>query len=96
MARNTAVGTWETRAERHIPVELPDGNDDCAIIIVEQADMLDKHRSQRYEGGAYRVRLTNVPGMRTKTFLGESAHHAAARYAGDAAVKCGARWWIDL
>ena len=95
MARNTAIGDWDERARWSGLIEVPEGVKP-AVITVEQADMLDKQTNQRYVGGAYRVRLTNVPDMRTKTFLGESAWSAAARYAGDAAVKCGARWYPNL
>lgn len=59
--------------------------------------MIDTVTNHRYTGGAYRVRLTNVPDMRTKTFVGETAWSHAAAYAHDAASKCGDwRWWPDL
>jgi hypothetical protein len=96
MARNKAVGEWILRKE--VAYNLHD--DDPSVrttIVIEQADMLDTKYNHRYDGGAYRVRLVNVPDMRTKTFLGESAWSQAASYAHDAASKCGDwRWWPDL
>jgi hypothetical protein len=41
--------------------------------------------------------LQNVPGMRSKTFYGETAWSDAARYASDAATAAGDwRWYPDL
>jgi hypothetical protein len=98
MARNKAVGEWVLRKQvKYAQASDFDSNRLPATIVIEQADMLDTKYNHRYEGGAYRVRLVNVPDMRTKTFLGEFAHHSAARYAHDAASKCGDwRWWPDL
>lgn len=97
MARNKAVGDWATKAA-HAVDHYPDGPERVrATIVVEQADCLDTRHHQRYIGGAYRVRLKNVPDMRTKTFLGETAWSDAARYAHDASSKCGDwRWSPDL
>lgn len=87
-ARNKAVGDWDQREYRAYP---------DAYIEIEQADMLDTKLGTRYAGGAYRVTLKNVPKMRTKTFLGESAWSSAARYAADAATALGDwRWWPNL
>lgn len=95
-ARSKPIGDWRLREERSY-------NIGTAVeplrgwIVIEQADMIDTKLNHRYTGGAYRVRLKNVPDMRTKTFVGESAWSSAARYAADAASKCGDwRWWPDL
>ena len=92
--RSKPVGDWQERAIRTI--EAPYAAEP-SMIVVEQADMIDTVTNHRYSGGSYRVRLKNVPDMRTKTFVGESAWSSAARYAADAATKCGDwRWWPDL
>jgi hypothetical protein len=97
-ARNKPIGDWQERAIRTYELPTRDGHDyPVATIVVEQADMIDTKLGTRYTGGAYRVRLKNVPDMRTKTFVGESAWSSAAAYAADAANKCGDwRWWPDL
>ena len=88
--RNLATGTWHRR-ERLIDT------DQGYLIDIEQADMHDTKIGKVYVGGAYRVTLRGIPGMRTKTFLGESAWSDAARYAADAATAMGDwRWWPNL
>lgn len=74
-------------------VVLPDGNDDRAEVVVKVADLLEKRSGHVWSNGAYKVQLTNVPGMRSKTFYGESAWSDAARYAEDAATTCGDWRW---
>ena len=92
--RSKPIGEWHQRAIR--TYEAPYAAEP-SMILVEQADMIDTELNTRYTGGAFRVRLKNVPDMRTKTFVGESAWSSAARYAADAATKCGDwRWWPDL
>jgi hypothetical protein len=66
-------------------------------VTVEVADLLEKSSNHVWHSGAYRVTLKDVPGMRSKTFYGESAWSAAERYASEAATKCGDwRWRPDL
>src|SRR5687767_7841783 len=100
-ARNKVVGEWQLREERRYRGDRNLGGGEVqekpATIVIEQADMLDTKLGTRYTGGSYRVRLKTVPDMRTKPFVGESAHHSAAAYAADAASKSGDwRWWPDL
>jgi hypothetical protein len=100
-ARSKPIGEWRLREERHYQGDRYLGGGEVqaepASIVVEQADMIDTKLNTRYAGGSFRVRLKNVPDMRTKTFVGESAWSSAAAYASDAASKCGDwRWWPDL
>lgn len=85
-------GEWEYRAHRHGLVDR--GMDvQPALIEVKVADLLEKQSGHVWKQGAFKVILQNVPDMRTKTFYGETAHHDAARYASDAATKCGDWGW---
>jgi hypothetical protein len=83
--RNKAIGPWMLIAQKGYLLD----DETLATIVVEQADMIDTKRNHRYERGSWRVRLTNVPGMRTKTFYGEMAWCGAENHANDAANKCG-------
>jgi hypothetical protein len=95
--RYAVHGEWRHAAGWAGFVVLPDGNDDRADITVQVADLLEKRSNHVWRSGAYKVTLRNVPGMRSKTFYGETAWSDAARYASDAATKCGDwRWHPDL
>jgi hypothetical protein len=95
--RYAVHGKWREVARWAGYVTSPDGNDDRADIIVITADLLEKRSGHVWSDGAYKVTLKNVPDMRTKTFHGETAWSDAARYASDAATKCGDwRWRPDL
>jgi hypothetical protein len=87
--RNKAVGPWTFIAQKRYLLD----DETEATIIAEQADMLDTKLGHRYEGGSWRVRLINVPEMRTKTFYGEMAWCRAENHANDAADKCGDWRW---
>ena len=91
------IPPWRERASRQRELDLGNGRTTSAVIV-EQADLRDINTGYTYEGGAFRVRLVNVPGWRTKTFKGEMAHHQAARYAHDVALDAFEdwRWWPDL
>jgi hypothetical protein len=68
-----------------------------AEVQVWVSDLLEVRSGHVWSNGLYKVQLANVPGMRTKTFHGETAWSKAASYAHDAAGKCGDwRWWPDL
>jgi hypothetical protein len=83
--RNRATGEWIERERLRL---------DSSMIVVEQADMLDTKLGTTYQGGAYRVVVHNVPGKRTRTFLGEQAWCQAGSYASDVATAAGDwRWW---
>lgn len=79
-ARYSIEGPWEL-AERLV---LNDGYAGETYVLgkVETATLVDTRGGYRYDRGAYRV-TSKVPGIRTKTFRGESAWSDAARYADD-------------
>jgi hypothetical protein len=96
-ARYAVHGDWRPAAQHAIPTYDETGDEDAAIITVQVADILEKHSGHVWRSGTYKVTLTNVPGMKSKTFNGETAWSDAARYASDAATKCGDwRWIPDL
>jgi hypothetical protein len=80
MSRYSIEGPWEL-AETLV---LNDGYAGESYVLgkVETATLVDGTGGYRYEQGAYRV-TSKVPGIRTKTFRGESAWSNAARYADD-------------
>jgi len=95
--RYAVHGEWRHRASRsglvdHGTVVKP------AAIEVSSADLAEKTILGDYvwTNGAFRVKLQHVPDMRSKQFYGETAWMDAARYASDAAQKCGWNWWPDL
>lgn len=93
--RYAVHGSWRERERRHY--RFDDDQPGYAEIVVQVADLLEKGSGHVWTSGAYKVALKNVPGMRSKTFYGETAHSDAARYASDAATKCGDwRWHPDL
>lgn len=97
MARYHQTGEWRERASRQRDLDLGDGRVTSAIVV-EVSDLHDTRTGHTYRDGTYRVRLVGIPGWRTKTFRGESAHHAAASYAHDVALDAFEdwRWWPDL
>lgn len=90
-AKYAIEGAWRHRADRHGLIETAT-EVKPAVISVKVADLLEKGLGHLWPEGAYKVQLTNVPGMRTKTFYGETAWSDAERYASDAALKCGWIW----
>lgn len=94
--RYAVHGGWRRASGWSGLVEVPTGVKP-AVIDVQVADLLEVRSGHVWSNGAYRVTLTNVPDMRSKTFYGETAWCDAARHARDAASKCGDwRWDPDL
>ena len=96
--RYAVHGGWRCAVERvYRNRDWPDQDLAPQTITIDIADLLEKRSGFVWSNGAYRVTLKNVPDMRSKTFYGETAWSNAARYAADAATKCGDwRWWPDL
>jgi hypothetical protein len=91
--RYAVHGEFRSRIQRSIPMD----DNKVARIEVLSADLLEKGSGYIWTSGAFKVTLQNVPGMRSKTFYGETAWSDAARYASDAATAAGDwRWYPDL
>ena len=85
--RYAVHGEWRHAAGWSGLIEVA-GGIKPADVHVTVADLAEKTSVGDYvwNNGAYKVQLKNVPGMRSKTFYGETAWSDAARYAADAAT----------
>lgn len=91
MARYAPTGSWRTAYHDRF-----DTGDAEASVTIEIADCRDQRGGRTYSDGTFRVTLKNVPGMRSRTFYGESAWSNAQRLGNDALTRLGERPTIYL